>query len=136
MRLLDVVDDRAVLAGAVEEHHVGMVLAHHRAVGRDHHHFQAVDVLELVGFGIRRAGHAGQLLVHAEQVLEGDRGERLVLALDRHAFLRLDRLVQAVGPAAARQGAAGELVDDDDFAVADDVVDVALVDARARAGRR
>ena len=30
-----------------------------------------------------------------------------------HAFLRLDRLVQAVGPAAARHQAAGELVDDD-----------------------
>ena len=29
-------------------------------------------------------------------------GQRLVLALDRHAFLRFDRLVQAVGPAAAR----------------------------------
>ena len=61
------------LAGAVEEHQVGLVLAHHRAVGRDHDHFQAVDALEFVGFGVGRAGHAGQLVVHAEQVLEGDR---------------------------------------------------------------
>ena len=105
------------------------------AVGRDHHHFQAVDALEFVGFGVGRAGHAGQLVVHAEVVLEGDRGQRLVLALDRHAFLGLDRLVQAVGPATARQGAAGEFVDDDHLAVAHDVFDVALVQrVRAQAG--
>ena len=42
------------------------------------------------------------LPVHAEVVLEGDRGERLVLALDLDAFLRLDGLVQSVAPAAAR----------------------------------
>ena len=53
----------------------------------------------------------------------------------RHAFLRLDRLVQAVGPAPARHRAAGELVDDDHLAVAHDVFDVALVD-RVRAQRR
>jgi hypothetical protein len=41
--------------------------------------FPAVDLLELVGFGVGRAGHAGQLAVHAEVVLEGDRGQRLVL---------------------------------------------------------
>ena len=81
---------------------------------------------ELVGFRQRRAGHAGELLVHAEVVLERDRGERLVLGLDRLVLLGLERLVQAFRIAAARHHAAGELVDDDDLAVADDVVLVAL----------
>jgi hypothetical protein len=133
--VLDVLDHGVELRflGQVDE--VGAVLADHRAVGRDHHHFQAVDGLEFVGLGVRRAGHARQLGVHAEVVLEGDRGEGLVLALDRHAFLGLDRLVQAVGPAPALQRAAGEFVDDDDLAVAHDVVDVALVQrVRAQAG--
>ncbi len=62
------------------------------------------------------------LLVHAEVVLEGDRGERLVLRLDRHVLLGLQRLVQAFRIAAAGHHAAGELVDDDDLVVADDVV--------------
>ena len=79
---------------------------------------------ELFGFGVGRAGHAGKLLVLAEVVLEGDRRERLVLALDLHLLLGLDRLVQAVAPAAARHQAAGELVDDDDLAVFDHVVHV------------
>ena len=125
---LDLARDRAVLAVAVEEHRIRVVLADHRAVGRDDDHFQPVDALEFVGLGVGRTGHARELAVHAEQVLEGDAGERLVLALHRHAFLRLDRLVQTVGPATARQRATGELVDDDDLAVAHDVVVVALVD--------
>ena len=97
-------------------------------MGRDHHDLETVDRLELVGLGIRGTGHAGELLVHAEQVLERDRGEGLVLALDRHAFLGFDGLVQAIGPASPRERAAGEFVDDDDLAVAHDVVHITLVD--------
>ena len=126
--LLDVADDGAELAGAVEEHRVRVVHANHRPVGGDDHHFQPVDALELGRLGVGGAGHARELVVHAEQVLEGDAGQGLVVALDGHAFLRLHRLVQAVGPAPALEGTAGELVDDDHLAVADDIVHVALVD--------
>ena len=84
--------------------------------------------MELLGLGHRRAGHAGQLVVEPEVVLEGDRGEGHALALDAQALLGLDRLVEALAPAAAGHLAAGELVDDDDLAVLDDVVAVALVE--------
>ena len=70
-----------------------------------------IDLVELSRFGFRRTGHAGQLLVHAEVVLEGDGSERLVLALDLYVLLRFDGLVQSVGPAAARHQASGEFVD-------------------------
>ena len=124
----DVLDDGLELlaAGLVDE--VELVLADRRPVGRDHHGLEAVDLLELVGLGVGRAGHARQLAVHPEVVLEGDRGERLVLALDLHALLGLDRLVQAVGPAPAGHQAPGELVDDDDLAVLHHVVLVAVVE--------
>jgi hypothetical protein len=56
--------------------------------------------VELVGLGLRRAGHAGELLVKPEIILDRDRRQRLRLAVDLHALLRLDRLVQAVAPAA------------------------------------
>ena len=39
-----------------------MVLADHRPVRRDHDDFEAVDLLELEGLGVGRAGHAGELL--------------------------------------------------------------------------
>ena len=76
----------------------------------------------------RGAGHARELCVHAEIVLDGDGGEGLVLLADVHPLLGLHRLVQPVGPAPARHEAAGELVDDDDLAFLDDVVHIALED--------
>ena len=73
-----------------------------RPVGGDHRDVELVDLLELGGFRFRRAGHAGQLLVHAEVVLEGDGGERLVLALDLDAFLGFDGLVQTIATSGGR----------------------------------
>ena len=133
--LLDLVDQRVELARLVLVDEVGQVLADHRPVGRDRHDLEVVDLVELLGLGHRRAGHAGQLVVQAEVVLERDRGQGPALALDAQALLRLDRLVQALAPAAAGHLAAGELVDDDDLAVLDDVVPVALVQ-RVRLQRR
>ncbi len=89
---------------------------------------ESVDLHELLLLRLRRTGHAGQLVVEPEVVLERDRGERLVLLLDPDALLRLDGLVQSLAPAAALHQAAGELVDDLDLAVLDDVVDVPLVE--------
>ena len=109
-------------------HHVGVIDADHRAVGRNHDDVQVVDLLEFDRFGVRSAGHAAQLVVHAEVVLNRDRRQRLVLFPDAHALFRLDRLMQAVGPAPARHQAAGEFVHDDDFPVLHHVVHVTLED--------
>ncbi len=103
---------------------VVVIDAGHRHVGRDLHDLELVDVHELGGLGGRGSGHAGELLVQAEIVLEGDRGQRHVLGLDLDALLGLERLVQAFGIAPARHHAAGELVDDHDLLVLDDVVAV------------
>ena len=89
---------------------------------------ELVDLVELGGLGVGGAGHARELLVEAEVVLQGDRREGLVLALDLDVLLGLDGLVETVRPAAARKDAAGELVDDQDLAVLDHVVHVALVE--------
>ena len=120
----DVGDDGVVLLalGAVDR--VGLLDAEQRPVGRDDHHVELVDLGELFGLGVGRAGHARQLLVLAEVVLEGDGRERLVLALDLDLLLGLDRLVQPVAPSPSRHQPAGELVDDDDLAVLDHVVHV------------
>ena len=110
--------------GLVDE--VGVVDPDHGLVRRDRHDLQVVRVSELTGFGVGRAGHARELAVHAEVVLERDRGERLVLFLDVHALLGLDRLVQAFAPTATLEDPARELVDDVHLALRDQIVDVAL----------
>ncbi len=126
--LADLVEDRLVLLVVGPVDHVGVALAGQRPVGRDRDDVELVDLPELVGLGHGRAGHARELLVELEEVLEGDRGEGLVLLLDPDPLLGLDRLVEAVGPLPAGHQAAGELVDDHDLAVHDDVVAVALVE--------
>ena len=126
-------DDRVPLLLLGPVHQIGVLDPAQRPVRRDDDDVEVVDLGELLGLGVGRAGHAGELLVLAEVVLEGDGGERLVLALDLHLFLGLDRLVQAVAPAPSGHQPAGELVDDDDLAVLHHVVDVAVEDARARA---
>src|SRR3989442_1688010 len=79
------------LLGLVD--HIGAVVADHVPMGRDRDHVELVDLVELLSLGQRGAGHAGQLLVLAKVVLDGDRGDRLLLLLDLDALLRLDRLV-------------------------------------------
>ncbi len=127
MQTLHLVGRREVLFlfGAVDD--VGILDPDQVPVRRDDDHFQPVNLVELGRLGLRRAGHAGQLLEHAEVVLEGDGCQRLVFALDLDAFLGFDRLVQTIGPAAPRHQASGELVDDQHLAVLHHVFDVAPV---------
>ncbi len=121
----DVVDHRDVLGflGLVDQ--VRAVGADHRLVGRDGDHPELVDLVQLGRLGLGGAGHAGELVVEPEVVLQRDGGQRLVLGLDLDVLLGLDGLVHALVVAAADQHAAGELVDDEHLAVADDVVLVA-----------
>ncbi len=122
----DLRDDRAVLlVGRAVDLVVG-IDAPDRHVGRNLDHVQAVDVHELRRLGHRRTGHAGELAVEAEIILEGDRGERHVLRLDRHALLGFEGLMQPLRIAPSLHHAARELVDDDDLAVLDDVILVEL----------
>ena len=127
MTRLDVVDDRVELGLFGLEDEVGLIDALLRTVRRDRHDAEFVGAHQLGRLGLGGTGHAGELVVHAEVVLERDRGEGLVLLFDLHALLRLDRLVDALRPAATLEDATGELVDDLHLAALDDVVLVALV---------
>ncbi len=122
MAVLDLKQDRLVLLafGAIDL--VVDIDPHHGAVGRDLAHLHLVDVGELLRLGGGGAGHARQLVVEPEIVLDRDRGQGLVLGLDIDLFLGLDGLVQALGQAAAAHHPAGELVDQDHLAALDDIV--------------
>ena len=108
---------------------VGPVHSGHGHVGGDLHHIQGVDGAELLLLGEGGAGHAGELAVETEEVLEGDGGQGFALAGDVDALLGLDGLVQALVVAAAVHEPAGELVDDDDLPVLHHIVDVLFHDA-------
>ena len=126
--LLEILDDRLELGllGLVDQ--VALVVADHVAVGWDRHHREVVGVGELRRFGLSSSRHPRELFVLAEVVLEGDGCPGVVFLLDLHPLLRLDRLVQTVGPAPPVEDAARELVDDLHLVVGDDVVLVAPVE--------
>src|SRR5579859_1197464 len=130
--LEDAVDHRFELLFFCTVDDVAVLFADELAIRGDDDNVEVVDFAEFGGFRFRRAGHAGEFLVHAEIILEGDGGEGLIFALDLDGFLGFDGLMKTIGPAAAGHLAAGEFVDDDNFAVFDNVIDVALVE-RVRA---
>ena len=122
----DVLDDLGELRLLVLVDEVGLVDAHHGLVRGDRDDAELVGRHELGRLGLGGTGHAGELRVETEVVLQRDGGEGLVLGLDLDALLRLDRLVDALVVATAYEDAAGVLVDDEHLAVHDDVVLVAL----------
>ena len=126
--MLNFVGSREILFFLRAVDNIRMLHAQHLLVGRNHDHFQLVDLVELCRFSFRRTGHASQLLEHAEVILEGDGCKSLILAFDLDVFLGLDRLMQAIGPPPARHHAPGEFVDDDDFAVFDDIFDISTIE--------
>ena len=122
----DVVGHGVELAVDGAVHQIVLVDADDRPIGRNGHDRQLVDLAELRVLGHGGTGHAGELVVEAEVVLQRDGGQRLVLLAHEHVLFGLERLVQALGVAASLHDAAGELVDDLHLAVHDDVVHVAM----------
>ena len=120
-------DNRLKLTRFVFVNPVRQVLPDHRLVGWHDRDLQAVNFEKFLNLGRRRAGHAGELGVEAEVVLKGNGRERPALTLDFDALFGFDRLVEALAVAPAQHQPAGELVNDDDLAVLDYVVAVALV---------
>ena len=135
VQLVHRVGDGIVLRALRLVNEVRLVHADDRLVCRHDHDRQLVNLEELVLLGLRRARHARKLFVHAEIILESNRRQRLGLALNLHALLRLDGLMEAVRIAAPEHQPPGELVDDDDLAVPHHIIAVTVHD-RLRAERR
>ncbi len=123
---LDVGDDGGVLLFRRQVDQVVEVLTRQRLVRRDDHDGQVVDLVEFERFGVGGTGHAGQLVVQTEVVLERGRCQGLAFSLDVQTFLRFDGLVQTFGQATARHGPAGVFVDQQHLTVRNDVFDVAV----------
>ncbi len=128
VQILDLVRDRLVLRLLGLEDAVRVVGSDHCAIRGDLHYIHVVDLAELLRLRRRSAGHARELLVHAEVVLDGDSCQRLCLTLDLQPLLRFDGLVQPLGVAAAVHAAPGEFVNDDNLAVHDLVFAVGEVE--------
>ena len=63
-------------------HRVRVLDAAKRLISGNYQHIKFVNLVELCRLGLSRSGHAGQLFIHAEVVLERDSRECLVFLLD------------------------------------------------------
>ena len=124
--LLHLPDNRPELARLGLIHNIVVIHTLIGTVGGNLHNIQIVNGAEFLGFRHGGTGHAGELVIQAEIVLERDGGQRLVLAVDVDVLLGLNGLMQTVGVPAAEHQTAGELVHDDDLTVLHHVVDVPL----------
>ena len=88
--------DRHVFFGDRQIHQVAHVIPGHRLVGRNADHFQIVDLVKFGRLGVGGSGHARELGVETEVVLEGNGGQRLVFVLNRDALLRFHCLMQSL----------------------------------------
>ena len=110
------------------EHQIIHVLTGHGAVGWDNGYLQFVDVPQFFGFGFSSTGHTRQLVVHAEEVLEGNRGIGLGDFSHLDVFLGFQGLVQTVRIPAAFHHPASLFIYNLDLTFHDDIIFVNFED--------
>ena len=99
-----------------------------RLVGRNNHDVELIDLMEFACFRLRGTGHAGELFVETEVVLNGDRRKGLRFFLNCDVFLRFERLVKTFAEAASGKDSSGVLVNDEDFAVLNHIMHVFFIE--------
>ena len=134
MDLFDFFGHRLIFCFFRRVNRVGGFDALHIAVGRNRDDIQLVNFVELVGLGHTGTRHTGNLVVQLEKVLKRNGGESLCFLFDFDPFFGLHRLVQTVTPLTPIHETTRELIDDDHFAVLDDVVDISLVEVMGLKG--
>ena len=105
---------------------VRIILANHRLIGRNLRHFQIINFVKFLGGSGRGSGHARKFFVEPKVILKSNRGQSARLLPHCHSFFRLHGLVQSLGPSASRHQASGKLIHDNNFAVLNHVVALAL----------
>ena len=78
------------------------ILTDHWLVGRNLNHVHTINIAEFLFLCQSRTGHAGFFGIFIEEILEGNRSQRLALTFHLHMLLGLNCLVQAIGITAPR----------------------------------
>ena len=122
----DVFDDgfKFLFAGQIDE--IVQIIPTHGHIGWNYHAVQPVYLSELEGLGIGRAGHTRQLVVDAEEILKGCRGQSLTFTLDLDPLFRFYCLVQTLRQPPAGHGATGVLINQHHLTLLHNVFNITL----------
>ena len=124
--LLNPVADSVQLSVDVLVYSVVVVHADYGLVGGNLDYVQLVNLTELVLLGHSRTRHTRELFVQTEEVLERDGRKGLAFVVDFYALFCLYRLVKSRIIAASEHQTSRKFVNDDDLAVLDDIIHIAL----------
>ena len=120
-QLLDLFDNGFVFFAFGFVNAVIHIFTGDRTVGGDYHHIQFVDVPKFACFRFGSTGHTGQLMIHTEVILQGNRCKSLCGSFHFHTFFRFNSLVQSVRVAAAFHDTAGLFINDFHLSVYNDI---------------
>ena len=126
MALLYLLDSGNELAVLVLIYLILSVYTDNGLIGRYLDNIETVYASELGFLCHCSTGHAGKLAVQTEEVLESDGSESFTLMLYLNALLCFDSLVQTLVEAAPEHESSGELIDYNDLAVLDNILDVTV----------
>ena len=104
---------------------VRMVNTCYRTVGWDRNNTDVISFAELFFLCLGCTCHAGQLLIHTEEVLIGNRSRSLCFFLNRHTFFGFNRLVETVRVATSFHCPTSKLINNQNFLIfTDHIVNV------------
>ena len=129
VQFTDFTNNRIELLSSCFVDRVICILTDIRTISGDGQDPKLINIMKLLSLGLGRSGHPGQFGIETEIVLNGDCGESLSLSLDLDPFLCFNRLVESFAPTATRHQTAGMFIDDDDFIILNDILNVAFVEA-------
>ena len=124
MTSYDFIDNRFKLALFGFIYNVGVVNPYHRLVCRDNYNVQLVYLPEFVFLGGGCTGHTGKLFIKSEIVLEGDGCNRLGFVCNLYPLFCLYRLMKSGVIPSAVHKSSGELINNNDLAVFNNVVNI------------
>ena len=123
--LLDFGDDGFPLGVFGFVNHVLHIFANAGFVCGNYPRVHVINFYEFRRFRFCGTCHTGKLLIHAEIILECNRRKGLIFAANLHTFLRFNRLVNAIRITATFHQTTRVFIDDNHFAIADNVIAVA-----------
>ncbi len=91
---------------------------------RNSHNLKAVNLMKLLGGGLRSTSHTGKTLVKTEIVLNGDLRVSPAFFFYQNSFFGFDCLVQTAIISAAVHKSASKLINDNNFSIFYNIVPI------------
>ena len=127
MTFHDFLADGIPLVGLAHVNFIVFVLSSHSLVGGNNYYFKAVNLIEFNGFCFCSTSHSRKLVVHAEEVLEGDGGQGSISLGDFNVFLGFDGLMKTISVTAPFQDTTSKFIYNLNLTIPHHVVHVGLV---------